>query len=53
MALLGVKYKPEGDGEISHSALIIVIDPAGAIRHRQLGLGQDPAALVDAVSAAL
>lgn len=52
-AVLGVKFKRESDGEIAHSALIVVIDPAGVIRHRQLGLGQDPAPLLAAVSAGL
>ncbi|HXW04987.1 MAG TPA: SCO family protein [Vicinamibacterales bacterium] len=48
-AVLGVKYKLEGNGEIAHSALIAVIDRRGVVRHRQLGYTQDPRALLAAV----
>ncbi|MCC6161920.1 MAG: SCO family protein [Acidobacteria bacterium] len=49
-AVFGVKYRRDTDGEIAHSAMIFVIDPAGVVRHRQVGLSQDPTALVKAVS---
>lgn len=49
-AVFGVKYRRDADGEIAHSAMIFVIDPAGVVRHRQVGLSQDPAPLVKAVS---
>jgi protein SCO1/2 len=48
-AVLGVKYRPDGDGEIAHSALIVLIDREGVVRHRQVGLGQNPASLIAAV----
>jgi protein SCO1/2 len=48
-AVLGVKYRPEADGEIAHSAMIVLIDREGVVRHRQVGLGQNPATLVAAV----
>ena len=51
-AVLGVKYKPQGDGQIAHSAMIFVIDRQGVVRHRQVGLSQDPAELIAAVERA-
>jgi protein SCO1/2 len=48
-AVLGVKYRQEAGGEIAHSALIVVIDREGVVRHRQVGLTPDPAALIAAV----
>lgn len=48
-AVLGVRYQPEENGEIAHSAMIFVIDPKGVVRHRQVGVGQDAAELVAAV----
>ncbi len=51
-AVLGVRFRPDADGEIAHSAVIAVADAEGVIRHRQLGLTQDASALVAAVSAA-
>lgn len=47
--VLGVKYRPEEDGEIAHSAMIFVIDQAGVVRHRQVGVGKDSNELVAAV----
>lgn len=41
-AVLGVKYRQAEDGEIAHSAMIFVIDRDGIVRHRQVGLAQDP-----------
>jgi protein SCO1 len=51
-AVLGVKYQPEQDGEIAHSAMIFVIDEHGVVRHRQVGVGKDSTELVDAVQRA-
>lgn len=51
-AVLGVRFRPEADGEIAHTATIVVADPDGAVRHRQQGLGADPAPLVHALRAA-
>ena len=49
-AVLGVKYQAEEDGEIAHSAMIFVIDRDGVVRHRQVGLSQDPQDLVAALA---
>ena len=51
-AVLGVKYASEPSGDIAHSAIIVVIDRNGVVRHRQVGVGQDPAPLLDAVTVA-
>lgn len=48
-AVLGVKYQPEENGEIAHSAMIFVIDEDGVVRHRQVGVGKDSSELVAAV----
>jgi len=48
-AVLGVRYRPDGAGEIAHSALIAVVDGGGVIRHRQLGAVDDRSTLVAAV----
>ena len=48
-AVLGVRFRPEGDGEIAHSAIIAVVDSAGVIRHRQVGIAGDRTALLAAV----
>lgn len=37
-ALLGIRYREEVDGEISHANMYFVLDPAGRIAHRQSGL---------------
>lgn len=50
-AVLGVRYQPLPDGEIAHSALVFVIDEQGVVRHRQVGVRQDPRELVDAIRA--
>ncbi len=49
-AVLGVKYQAEDNGEIAHSAMIFVIDRDGVVRHRQVGLSQDPQDLVAALA---
>jgi len=48
-AVLGVKFRPDEGGEIAHSAVIIVCNPDGTVRHRQLGIQQDVGPLVAAV----
>jgi len=48
-AVIGVKFARQDDGEIAHSATIVVIDKAGVIRHRQVGLTDSPRELVEAV----
>jgi protein SCO1/2 len=48
-AVLGVRYQPEENGEIAHSAMIFVIDDDGVVRHRQVGVGKDSSEIVDAV----
>lgn len=50
-AVLDVRFRPDAEGEIAHSAVIAVVDGAGVIRHRQSGLTGDPAPLVAAVRA--
>jgi protein SCO1 len=49
--VLDVRFRPDAGGEIAHSAVIVVVDRAGVIRHRQAGLSGDPAPLVAAVRA--
>lgn len=48
-AVLGVKFQPEENGEIAHSAMIFVIDEGGVVRHRQVGVDKDSRELVAAV----
>jgi protein SCO1/2 len=36
--LLGVKYRQEPSGDISHSNLITVLNPAGEVAHQRTGL---------------
>ena len=48
-AVLGVRFRPDGEGEIAHSALIAVVDREGVIRHRQVGTVDDRSGLVAAV----
>lgn len=45
-AVLGIKYRPDQNGDIAHSAMIVVIDRDGVVRHRQLGLVDDQRALI-------
>ncbi|HEY0969407.1 MAG TPA: SCO family protein [Gemmatimonadales bacterium] len=42
-AALGVRYRAGADGEIAHSNVYLVLDQAGTIVHRQVGVGGDPA----------
>src|SRR5262249_49989259 len=50
-AVLGVRFRHDAGGEIAHSALVVVADGAGALRHRQVGLGAPIASLVAVVRA--
>lgn len=49
---LGVAWQPGPDGGIAHSAVIAVVDGAGRVRDRRVGLGIDTAKLVAAWRAA-
>lgn len=51
-AVLGVRYQTEEDGQIAHSAMIFVIDAAGVVRHRQVGVADGPGGIVDGVARA-
>ena len=51
-AILGVRFRPDGEGEIAHSAIIAVADAHGVIRFRRQGLDTGPAPLVHALAAA-
>lgn len=48
-AVLGMQYATEANGEIAHTALIVALDALGVVRRRQVGLGQEPRALIEAV----
>lgn len=48
-AALGVKFRAEADDTIAHSAVILVIDGDGVVRHRQTGVATDPGAVVAAL----
>lgn len=48
-AVLDVKFRPDEDDEIAHSAVIALVDGNGVIRHRQVGMADDTAPLVEAV----
>ena len=49
-AVLGVKFKVEGDGNIAHSSAIVVIDRDGVARYRHVGMAEDLEPLVAAVA---
>jgi protein SCO1/2 len=51
-ALLGIRYRPEADGQISHSNTYLVLDPAGRVIHRQDGLGSGVAPVLARIRAA-
>lgn len=51
-AILGVRFRPDGEGEIAHSATVAVADARGVIRFRRQGLDTGPAPLVQALAAA-
>lgn len=48
-ALLGVKYARSSDGQIAHSALVVVIDRTGVVRYRQTEIEADGGRLEAAV----
>lgn len=48
-ALLGVKYRRDGEAEFSHSNIITVLDRGGQIVHRQEGLGEETTHTLEAV----
>jgi len=45
---LGVAWQPSPDGGIAHSAVVAMVDRAGRVRSRQIGLSDDPARLAAA-----
>jgi protein SCO1/2 len=47
--LLGVKFKPDANGQFSHSNLITLLNPEGEIVHQRAGLGGDVSTLTKAV----
>lgn len=49
-AVLGVRFRPDEGGEIAHSAVVAVVDGEGVIRHRQVGIKEEPTELVAAVA---
>lgn len=51
-AILGVKSAPEANGEIAHTAVIVVLDRLGVVVHRQVGLGQGSTEIAAAVTRA-
>jgi protein SCO1/2 len=51
-ALLGIRYRPEADGQISHSNTYFVLDPAGRVIHRQDGVGSGVAPVLARIRAA-
>jgi protein SCO1/2 len=48
-AVLGLKYQALDNGDVAHSAMIVVLDPAGVVRYRRTGVNQN----LDEVVAAL
>jgi protein SCO1/2 len=46
VALLGVKYKEDANGQFAHSNVITVLNAQGEIVRQQIGLGQDIAGTV-------
>ncbi len=45
-AALGVAWQGGADGGIAHSAVIAVVDSAGRVRERRVGLGTEPGVLL-------
>lgn len=50
-ALLGVRYRPEGAGDIAHSTLVTVLDADGEVAYQ--GRGLNPAPMVTQAALAL
>lgn len=44
-AALDVRYQPQPDGELAHTNGLTVLDAAGGVAHRQLGLGDTDATI--------
>jgi protein SCO1/2 len=51
-ALLGIRYRGEADGQISHSNTYLVLDPSGQVIHRQDGVGAGVAPVLVRIRAA-
>lgn len=51
--VLEVRFRPEKDGDIAHSATFLVVDGDGVIRHRQTGITETVEDLREAVEATL
>jgi len=51
-ALLGVNYQKDARGQFAHANVIAVLNPAGEIVHRQVGLNQDILATAKAIERA-
>jgi protein SCO1/2 len=49
-AVLGVRFRPDAGGEIAHSAVVVVCDADGVVRHRQVGIKDGVEPLVAAVA---
>lgn len=49
-ALLGVKYKEDAGGQFAHSNVITLLNADGEIVRQQVGLGQDPKEMAQAVA---
>ena len=47
-----MRFRPAGDGMVSHTNLIAVLDAGGVVVHRTEGLGRPVQPAVDAVVAA-
>ena len=52
-ALLGIRYRPEADKQISHSNTYLVLDAAGQAIHRQDGVGSGVAPALARIRAAV
>lgn len=48
-AVLGVRFRPDGSGEIAHTAMIFAADRDGVVRYRQTGVGNGLGPLLAAV----
>jgi protein SCO1/2 len=52
-AVLGVKVRKMPDGEFAHSNVITILNQAGEIVHRQVGVSQDPAPSLEVIRSLL
>jgi protein SCO1/2 len=46
-AVLGIKFKRDESGDYDHTNAVTLIDQNGLIRHQQVGLNQNPKAILD------